>query len=100
MKFNVLDRVTLLGILPAEGNYLTYKIVSELKLKLSFSEDDIKNFNIREADGKILWDGSEDKEIEIGDKAKEVIKESLIRLDKAGKINQYNAPLYERFVSE
>lgn len=100
MKFSVLDRVTLLGILPAEGNYLTFKIVSDLKLKLSFSEADIKDFNIRESEGRIFWDKSEDKEIEIGDKAKEIIKESLKRLDEAGKINEHNAPLYERFINE
>jgi hypothetical protein len=99
MKLSVLDRVTLLGILPAEGNYLTFKIISDLKLRLSFSEEDIKNFNIRESDGRIFWDKSEDKEVEIGEKAFEIVKESLKKLDEAGKINEHNAPLYERFMN-
>jgi hypothetical protein len=99
MKLNVLDRVMLLGILPTEGNYLTFKILTNLKVELSFSEADHKAFNLREEAGKILWDKSEDKEIEIGDKAKEIIKESLKKLDEAGKVNEHNVSLYEKFMN-
>jgi hypothetical protein len=98
MKLNVLDRITLMGILPAEGNYMTFKILAELKLKLAFSENELKEFKIEEKDGRIFWQKSEDKEVEIGEKAKEIIKESLKKLDEAGKINEHNVSLYEKFI--
>ena len=100
MKFNVLERITLLGILPAEGSYITFKLLANLKSELSFSEVELTELGIKESDGKIFWNKSEDKEIEIGDKAKEIIKEALKKLDEAGKVNNENAPLYERFMLE
>jgi hypothetical protein len=100
MKLNVLERVTLLGILPTEGSYITFKLLTNLKSELSFSEVELKEFDIKESDGRIFWTKSEDKEIEIGDKAKEIIKEALKKLDEAGKINEGNASLYERFMIE
>jgi hypothetical protein len=98
MKLNVMDRITLMGILPAEGSYMTFKILAELKLKLAFSEDELKEFGIEEKDGKIFWQKSEDKEVEIGEKAKDVIKTSLKKLDDLGRINEQNVSLYERFI--
>ena len=101
MKFNVMERVTLLGILPpTEGSYLTYKILTNLKTDLSFSEKDHEDFGLRQQDGMILWDKSDDKEVEVGDQAREIIKESLKKLDEAGKITPQNATLYERFMLE
>jgi hypothetical protein len=99
MKLSILDRITLLGILPpTEGNYITFKILAQLKTDLSFSEIELKELNIHEADGRIYWDKSIDKEIEVGDKAKEIICDSLKKLDEAGKINEQNVSLYERFI--
>ena len=100
MKLNVFDRVTLLGILPPpEGDYLTFKIRANLKAELSFSEEELKECNIIQADGIVKWDRSIDKEIEVGDKAKEIICASLKKhLDEAGKINEQNVSLYEKFI--
>lgn len=99
MKLDVRDRITLTGILPAEGTYLTFKILAELKLRLAFSEDELKEFELLEKDGVISWKKSEDKEVEIGDIASDVIKTALKKLDEAGKINAQNASLYEKFMT-
>lgn len=100
MKLNVFDRVTLLSILPPpEGDYLTFKIRANLRTELSFSEEELKECNITQATGKVQWDKSIDKEIEIGDKAKEIIQMTLKeRLDAAGRINENNVSLYEKFI--
>lgn len=101
MKLNVLDRITLLGSLPAEGSYLTFKILTNLKAELSFSEEEIKGCEIVEKDGRIYWNASVDKEVDCeGDKAKELIKEALKKLDEVGKINSNNVSTYEKFMLE
>lgn len=94
-----------MGILPApEGNYVTYKILTNLRAELSFSEEDHKETNLRTEgvgnEAKIFWNKNIDKEIEVGDVAINIIKESLKKLDEAGKVNDQNAPLYERFMLE
>lgn len=102
MKLNVGDRVALLKIipLPKEGNRLTFKLIENLISEVSFSEKDFKDFGIIEKDGMIHWGKSEDKEIEIGEKAMEIIKDVLYELDKASKLDRYTYLLYEKFIGD
>jgi hypothetical protein len=105
MEFSILERITLMGVLPQETNYLNYKILTALRADLSFSEKEIKDFKIVEhqtGNGgvTITWDNKKEKSknIEIGEKAHDIITESLKKLDKEGRITGQNASLYERFV--
>jgi hypothetical protein len=98
MKLHVLERITLMQILPKEGNYVTFKIMNQLKLALTFNEKEYKEFGMVEKDGLIHWKKSIPKEIEIGEKAKEIIKIALLEIDKAGKLTEVTFSLYEKFV--
>lgn len=102
MKLSILDRIILLQVLPQEGNYLTYKITTELKSNLSFSEEEIKLYNIRTENDKVLWnvEAAVEKEITIGEKANEIIIEALGKLDSEGKINSLTIGTYEKFIKE
>lgn len=99
MLLSILERVVILQILPAEASYVDFKIISDLKTALSFSENEIKECNIVESDGMVRWGGSVDKDVEIGDRAKAIISEALVRLDGQKKINASNYAVYERFVN-
>ena len=100
MELNVLERIMLLAALPVEGNYLTFKILMELKATVSFNEEEIKEFDIKETGGRITWDPKKvkDKKFDFGMKANEIIGNALKKLDEAGKINEQNASLYEKFM--
>lgn len=103
MKLNVSERVTLLPILPAEGDFTTLKILREIQSKIGFSEEDFKTFKIKRFDDRVEWDGVEgvkEVEIELGEKATEIIKEALLALDKNKKLKQQQMTLYEKFVQE
>ena len=104
MKLNVLERITALGILPKEGNFATLKIVNDLRMVLSLTEDEYKEFEVRQEtqqDGdRLIWNlkGQEEREIEIGEKATDVIVESLKELDKTKKLTQELFGLYGKFI--
>ena len=106
MELNVLDRITLLGILPAEGSYLTYKILTNLRTELSFSEAELKDCEIVQrpvevggkTEDRIFWSKSIDKKIEIGEQAKKIIQEAMKKMDDAGKVSEQNISLYEKFM--
>ena len=100
MKLNIVERINLMGILPAETNYVTYKIVNDLKGNLSFSEDELKEYEMKFENDMVFFNPakSKDKEIEIGEKATDIIIEALNKLDKENKINEHNISLYEKFV--
>jgi len=103
MKLNVPERVALLQVLPAEGDFTTLKILRDLQAKLGFSEEDHKKFKIVRADDRVSWDpkeGAKEVKIELGDKAKEIIKDALLDLDKEKKLTPAQFTIYEKFVQD
>lgn len=89
-----------------EGNVVTLKIVRDLQNQLSFSEEEMKRFkmkNTRTPDGGafITWDSDfndETKDIEIGDVARGIIVEQLKMLEGRQKLRLEILDLYEKFV--
>jgi hypothetical protein len=100
MKLNVLERVTLMGLLPAEGNLITYRVLSDFRKALSFTEKEIKDFKIVQKDGRIFWGKSVDKDIAIGEQVRIIVETALQKLDKEGKVNDGNISLFEKFPLE
>ena len=100
MKLNVLERITALGILPKEGNFATLRIVNDLRMVLSLTEEEYKEFEVKQLDDRLTWNlkGQEEREIEIGEKATDVIVDSLKELDKTKKLTQDLFGLYEKFI--
>jgi hypothetical protein len=98
MKLHVGERIALMKILPKEGNYVTFKILIELKSALSFTEAEHKLYKMIEKNGIISWGSSKEKDINIGDKASEIICQALKVLDETGKIDANTFGLYEKFV--
>ena len=100
MKLNVLERIMLMQILPNEGNYITFKMLTELKLALTFSEAEYKDYGITEENKQITWKKDGQKEVEIGEKMTEVIKTALKKIDEDNKVNAQLFSLFEKFQPE
>ena len=100
MELKVFERISLLGILPKEGDFATLKIIRQLREDLSFSEEEHKDLNIQMVGEGLSWDQEKDKgkDIEIGDKAKEIISDALKQLDKQKKLPMQCLTLYEEFI--
>jgi flagellar hook assembly protein FlgD len=103
MKLNVLERITLMGLLPQESSFVTFKILGDLKKELSFSEKELKDFKIeqKEFNGKtqVFWDTKKekDKDVTIGEQAIIIVLASLKKVDEEGKVNDGNISLFEKF---
>jgi hypothetical protein len=99
---SVSERAILLNILPKEGDYLTFKILKELKLQVAFSEEDLVNYEIKQENDMLMWNRQKETEkiINIGDKGKEIIVNVLKKLNEEKKINDMNVTLYEKFIKE
>ena len=102
MELGVLERTLIMQLLPTESDYITYKVISDLRDDLGFSEKEIKDYEIKTEANRIVWNPEKDgtKEVEIGAEGTKIIKKALEELDKQGKINLQNALLYEKFVLE
>ena len=75
MKLGVKDRIVLLRILPAEGDFRTMRTIMELRTKLLFTDEEVKAFDITIDDNIYRWDTAKATEIEVefGDVATEVV---------------------------
>jgi hypothetical protein len=100
MKLNVLERITLMGLLPQESSFITFRLLTELKKELSFTEKEIKDFGIVQKEGRVFWNKSKDKEFTIGEQVKLIIQTSLQQVDKEGKVNDNNISLFDKFQPE
>jgi hypothetical protein len=100
MELNINERVNLLDILPQQGDFTTLKIVRELRESLSFNEEEHKKHNFRQKEGMIYWnnDTGETKDIPIGEKANDIIKDVLKNLNENKKLRNEHFTLYEKFV--
>ena len=101
MQFDVMKRVWLFGFLPQDVPTLgDYRILHDLKMALSISEEEGRaiNFHRDEANNMLRWNpDAPDKEIEVGERAEKIIKDSLKKAAKAGPINDQNIALFEMF---
>jgi len=102
MKLNVGERLILLQVLPQEGNFLTLKIIRDLTEVVGLNEKEFKEFGIKEAGGQVSWNqkGIEEREIEIGEKATDIIVEALKKLNETNKLGQRHLSLYEKFIEK
>ena len=106
---NVLERSTLLGILPKEGNIITLRLNRELTGKVGLSAEDFATFEIKtvqdEKDPEKSWTswnakGSAPTVIVFADAEVKLIKKELKKLDDAGKLNLDMMSLYDKFEVE
>lgn len=102
MELNLKERIMLLNILPKQGDIATIKIVRDLQNNLAPTEAEFKDFEITQEGSQYFWNkkGNIPKEVEIGAKAKEIIKESLLALDKAKVLTQDHLAIYDKFVED
>ena len=99
MKLSVGDRLILLGVIPREGDYTTLKIVRDMRDELSFTEEEHKKLNFRQDGEMMVWEEElEDKEINFGEKATDIIVDAFKKLNDQKKLRIEHMELYEKFV--
>ncbi len=100
MELKTFDRLILLNILPKEGDVISLRVIRKLRDDLGFTEAEIKALEFHQDENGIRWktEADQPKEIEIGDKAREIIRDRLAELNKQKKLTEEHIPLYERFV--
>jgi hypothetical protein len=100
MKLTAAERVNLLNILPEQGNFITLKIVNDLRMNLSFTEKEIKVMDIKVNENTVTWNenGNKETDVLIGEKATDIIVEKLSEMDKNKQLTMLYYSLYEKFV--
>ncbi|KKL85961.1 hypothetical protein LCGC14_1949500 [marine sediment metagenome] len=100
MELSISERLVLLSVLPGEGDVTTLKVVRDLRMTLSFSEEEHKEYQFVQEGTMLRWNDKVEqvKEIQIGEKAKDIIVLGLSKLNEQKKLKMEHLPLYEKFI--
>jgi hypothetical protein len=100
MELNLKERIVLLNVLPRQGDMATVRIVRDLQNSLAPSEDEFKEFEIKQEGTQYSWNekGMAPKEIKIGARARQIVVDALTTMDKAKQLTADHLSVYEKFV--
>jgi len=99
LKLNIPERFALLSILPEKENYLTFRLLMDLKKELGFTEQEIKKSGMETKGNQVVWtNGNIIKTIEIPDTIEAILVEKLKEIEKNKEINENNVTLYEKII--
>ena len=104
MLLGIPERILLLNHLPqAEGNAVFLRSVRRLRNSLSFSERELKDWNIVYGqNGQITFDPATKHEVEIDitGTVRQYVSEKLAKVEAAGKLPEELLPLYDELFPE
>lgn len=100
MQFNVRDRILLLSALPQQGDILALRAARKLREDLSFSDQELTDFQIIQTGPSFGWDRSKEqpKDIEIGNSARDMIVKALTVLSESGQLSNDHLDLCDAFI--
>lgn len=100
MILTVAERVTTLSLLPIQGDYATLKILHQLRMSFSFTEEELKKWGITNDPEKqmVSWQENGEAEIPIGEKATGIIVDALRKLDQQKLLDFNTMSVYEKFI--
>lgn len=98
VELSVQDRLILMGLLPGENDFVTLRIVRDLKNDLGFSEAEVAICQFRQEGSMIVWDKTANgvkKLVTLGDKALEIVRGSLEHLSTNRQATEPHLQLWE-----
>jgi len=102
MILTVDERLTLLGILPEKRNTADMRILRDLRMNLSYTEEERKRWGIvaNQETLRIHWEENGEAEIPIGEIATSIVVDVLRKLDEQDDITEKILFVYEKFIPE
>lgn len=99
MILSVYERLTLLNILPVQGDLTTVRIVRQLREALSFDEAEHAALQFRVDGQQVQWrtEAEHHKDVDIGVKAMAIIHDVLDKLNRDKKLTEAHLTLCEKF---
>lgn len=106
MRLTIAERMSLLDVLPPQGNVVTLRLVMDLRKKVALTTEEIERFEVRQERSErggvlVQWAPEFDKtrvDISIDDHEKGIVTRELVRLESQSQLTMNALPLYDYFV--
>jgi len=102
LKLSIKERLLLAGLLPAEGGITTIRTITETRSMLYLSADEVERWGVKQNGASVTWDADADTETDIplSGLAKNMIADTLLKLDAEKKLTADHISLWEQFVED
>ena len=106
MRLTIAERITLLDLLPRQGNIVTLRLVTDLQRKIALTEEEIKRFGIQQSRSEsggvlVTWAPEFDElrvDISMSDHEKGIVTREITQLESVGQLTINALSLYNYFV--
>jgi hypothetical protein len=90
MKLNIIKRLNLARLFPKEGGILQQLLIRDIAKKIEFTQDEIKEIELKQSGNQITWNPEKDIEKEINFSESEInfLKDQVTLLDNEKKVTQ------------
>lgn len=102
MKLDILQRLTIVGLMPEKSNYAEMLAVTALAQKLALTGDELLKWNVKTLDnGKVMWNASSDTstDIELSEGDCKLIVKYLRKLDETNSLTIPHMKIWDIFVN-
>ena len=102
MELNVMERMILLNMLPAEENIMTLRLIGNLKGDLSFDDDEHKALDFIQEGEQLRWNAEADvvKDVTVSEVMTNLIVDILKKLDEEKKLTEAHISLWDKFITK
>jgi len=101
MKINVLDRISLLNILPQKGGMKTIILKEDIEKKIKVKQEELKKIDFVEVDGKSEFNIEKAEKLKIDleftNAELDLIKDALDKIDKQEEFTSAHVKIYNLF---
>lgn len=102
MKLNLIERFTLVDLIPKKSDYIMLKQYRNLREKLGLNPEEVKQFSVKLQGENMTWDNSIDtsKEIKITEIEHDILSKEIRKLDESKILEEKHFTLYNKFINK
>jgi hypothetical protein len=101
LNLNLVDRVSLMSILPNEGDIIMLRIIRDARLMLAFTSKELSDFQVRQEPNRVFWNEQGDacvRTFKFDDNLESIIVQRLKELSNHKQLGMQCVNVYELFV--
>ena len=106
MRLTIAERMSLLDLLPLQGNVVTLRLVQDLRMKVALTGEEIDKWQVKQIPSEsggvlVRWAPEFDKtrtEIPMSDHEKGIVTREIMQRESKSQLTMNALPLYDYFV--
>lgn len=87
MELQVIDRLAISNMLPAEDSMENMLLIKDIKEKTNFSKEELEKLNFKEKDNLLSWESEESKDIQFSSAELDFLKSLISKLSAEKKVS-------------